>query len=46
VLLSAIEHASTPFETEFTRYAQSGAVQSKQDSSVSYASAVVRANAT
>lgn len=42
VLLKAIEHATTPFETEFTKYAQSERAKTKRDSSVSYAAAIVR----
>ena len=42
VTLKAIEHAKTPFATEFTKYAQSEPAKTKQDSSVSYAAAIVR----
>jgi AmmeMemoRadiSam system protein B len=44
VLLNAIEAAETAFEVKFTRYAQSEAITRADESSVSYASAVITAS--
>ena len=43
--VQALTHCTTAFDLKFVRYAQSGPVKSKDDSSVSYASAVISCRA-